>query len=695
MSVGAPVDVAPEARVRRAPDRRRLAALLAAGAVSLWLLRSVLVDVYGELGEVARIDVRWWIVIVLAEAATFVATWELNRLALRTDRWFDVAVAQLAGNAANNIVPAGGPMGAAVQLRVLSEAGFGMTAAATSLGALSILGAAGLLALPAIALPFALADQSDNGLLPVLWLGAVLLVGVLVLGVVFLSHDAPLARVAKVVAWLQHRLRPSRPRRFDLVRRVLTERDEIRAEFREHPFAVAFAAVGKSAGDCLALYLALLAVGAHPSPVAVLAAFAAANVAGMVPFTPGGLGFVEAGITSTLVATGVDSEHAIMAAAIYRVASTWLPASAGLVAYVVFRVRHRERAADPAARSADVPDAGASTGHRRRRIVLLAVTAAALIFVGPVLVRVYRRIPDVITLGPGWLVAIGVMIVLHFVTAWALYRIVLRTSGWFDIATSQLASNAASHVAPAGSAVGAGMQLRMLTVAGFPATRAAAALGSTTVLGTVAGYIVLPLVVLIASVLGSSVEPRLIGAMWSGAALLTVMLIAVFLFVTRDSPWRWVARVVTAGRHRLKLAGDADELADRLIHERDLMRSALRERAWLVVLLVVMQPLADYVALYIALVAVGAHVNPAAALAAFIVSNVAGLVPLTPGGLGFVEAGLTGVLTIAGAARPEARLAVVTYRLAATWLPCIAGAIALACFHHRHRNRPLATLIKG
>ena len=118
--------------------------LVAAGLVSLWFLRSSLGDVYGELGSVAHVDARWLIAIVAAEVVTFVATWQLNRIALRTKRWYDVAVAQLAGNAVNNIVPAGGPVGAAVQLRVLSEAGFELTKAATSLGALSILGAAGL-----------------------------------------------------------------------------------------------------------------------------------------------------------------------------------------------------------------------------------------------------------------------------------------------------------------------------------------------------------------------------------------------------------------------------------------------------------------------------------------------------------------------------------------------------------------------
>ena len=86
----------------------RTAALVVAGAVSLWLLRSSLGAVYGDLGGLTGVDVRWLAAIVGCEAVAFVASWELARLALRTDGWFDVAVAQLAGNAASNVVPAGG-----------------------------------------------------------------------------------------------------------------------------------------------------------------------------------------------------------------------------------------------------------------------------------------------------------------------------------------------------------------------------------------------------------------------------------------------------------------------------------------------------------------------------------------------------------------------------------------------------------
>jgi uncharacterized protein (TIRG00374 family) len=457
----------------------------------------------------------------------------------------------------------------------------------------------------------------------------------------------------------------------------------------------------------------------------VLIAFSAGNVAGMIPFTPGGIGFVEAGITGVLVAAGIDPAHAALAAALYRVANTWLPVLAAVPAYVAFRHRHPHpmtptvagapgdlRAADDPQRDVPVHSGSSTTSERgprtrtgvtdglssgrqsvSRQFVMIAVAAVGLLLVSPVLVKVYSHIGDTFALGPGWLFAIAAMIVAHFLSVWALYRVILRTSNRFDVAASQLAANATSHVVPAGSAVGAGIQLRMLIVAGFSASRAATALAATAVLGTVAGYLVLPLAVLLASAAGGGVPARLVGAMWSAAAVLALLLLLAAVLAFRDRPWRWAAGAVAWVQHRLRRASDERELGDRLINERNLIRDAIHERALFVAFLALAQPLTDYAALYLALLAVGAHINPAAAMAAFVVSNVAGLVPVTPGGLGFVEAGLTRVLVLAGAARPAAHIAIVTYRLAATWLPCLAGFVALLLFQHRHR-RPRNELVE-
>ena len=54
-------------------------------------------------------------------------------------------------------------------------------------------------------------------------------------------------------------------------------------------------------------------------------------------------------------------------------------------------------------------------------------------------------------------------------------------------------------------------------------------------------------------------------------------------------------------------------------------------------------------------------------------AKVLSLVPLTPGGLGFVEAGLTGLLALAGVSAGTAAVATLAYRLIGYWLPLPLG----------------------
>jgi uncharacterized protein (TIRG00374 family) len=94
--------------------------------------------------------------------------------------------------------------------------------------------------------------------------------------------------------------------------------------------------------DYGALLVALLAVGADPNPSAVLLAYVASQVLAMIPITPGGLGFVEAGLTATLALAGVGAGEAVVATLVYRLASYWLPMAAGFVAWWLYRHRYRQ-----------------------------------------------------------------------------------------------------------------------------------------------------------------------------------------------------------------------------------------------------------------------------------------------------------------------------------------------------------------
>jgi uncharacterized protein (TIRG00374 family) len=65
-------------------------------------------------------------------------------------------------------------------------------------------------------------------------------------------------------------------------------------------------------------------------------------------------------------------------------------------------------------------------------------------------------------------------------------------------------------------------------------------------------------------------------------------------------------------------------------------------------------------------------------------AGILALVPITPGGLGIVEASLSGLLILAGVPRGEACVATLAYRLASYWLPLLAGLLAYVLFRRRY-----------
>jgi uncharacterized protein (TIRG00374 family) len=323
---------------------------------------------------------------------------------------------------------------------------------------------------------------------------------------------------------------------------------------------------------------------------------------------------------------------------------------------------------------------------RRHRVLQAAVAVAILAVSGPVLVDAYGQVGRSLALAPGWLVAIAFAEASQLVATWYMLRILLRTTRWFDVAASQLAGDAASNLVPGASLAGAGLQLTMLVRAGFPTTRVTTSLGAVAILGSVPVFIVLPLAAVVATVAGTPLEPRLVGATVLGAVVLAALLVTVVAMARLDRPWLLLASAITAVRRLLRRPDRAD-LARRLLGERDQLGEVMRQRAVTLLVVALGRTLADSLALYLAIRAVGVAISPATTLAVFIVGEVAGRIPLTPGGLGFVEAGLAGALRLAGLPSGAALVALVTYRLAATWIPSAAGVVAYVLFERRQSER--------
>ena len=72
-------------------------------------------------------------------------------------------------------------------------------------------------------------------------------------------------------------------------------------------------------------------------------------------------------------------------------------------------------------------------------------------------------------------------------------------------------------------------------------------------------------------------------------------------------------------------------------------------------------------------------------LLAFVGSAALSMVPITPVASGFVEAGLTGLLALAGVPANEALVGTLLYRLTSYWLPLPAGLLAYVLWHRPRR----------
>ena len=72
----------------------------------------------------------------------------------------------------------------------------------------------------------------------------------------------------------------------------------------------------------------------------MLLAFCAAQVLAQIPVTPGGLGFVEAGLTAMLTLAGVGAGAAVLATFAYRLFAYWLPLPLGLVGFALHKRRY-------------------------------------------------------------------------------------------------------------------------------------------------------------------------------------------------------------------------------------------------------------------------------------------------------------------------------------------------------------------
>jgi uncharacterized protein (TIRG00374 family) len=171
-------------------------------------------------------------------------------------------------------------------------------------------------------------------------LAVALLAAVVAVGVVGFATNRPLELAGRAVERLINAtVRRKRPIT-GIAGRLVSDRDALRSALGTNWKTVVVAAAGNTVLDYLALLAALYAVRASPEPALVLLAYTTAGLLALVPFTPGGIGFVEGGLVATVTVAGVPVADALTAILLYRLVSYWLPLAGGGVAYLLFRHRY-------------------------------------------------------------------------------------------------------------------------------------------------------------------------------------------------------------------------------------------------------------------------------------------------------------------------------------------------------------------
>ena len=252
-----------------------------------------------------------------------------------------MATSQLAGNSISLVVPGGAAVGAATQFRMLAASGNDTGTAVGGLTAFSLLGVAGLLALPVFVLPaILLGVPIDKGLEHAALIGIVGFVLFAGFGALLLTLDGPLRWAGAVAQSVRNRMKRKSEPMTGLPDRLVYERNRIREVLGRKWKAALLLSSGRIAFDYFTLLAVIRATGVKPQPALVLLAYAVAGLLALIPVTPGGLGIVEAGLSGLLILAGVDAGNAVVATLGYRVISYWLPIVVGPFAYLAFRLRY-------------------------------------------------------------------------------------------------------------------------------------------------------------------------------------------------------------------------------------------------------------------------------------------------------------------------------------------------------------------
>ena len=331
-------------RGRRRPGRpiRSVGTVLAIGLLIEYVVLPQLVGARKALHLLGGVNVGLLVVAFALEASALVAYAALTRSLLPEETrppLGQVLRINLATLGVSHVVPGGSAAAGAVGFDLLGDAGVGGADAGFALATQALGSAVVLNVLLWAGLVVSIPARGFNPLYgTAALLGAVLLGAVAVAVVLLTRGEQRAARLVCAVAAHVPLVEPTLVERG--IHRVATRLRTLASNRRLLYRAVGWATANWLA-DAAALWVSLAAFGYRVGPDGLIVAYGLANVTAAIPVTPGGLGVMEAVLTTALVGFGAPRGIAILGVVAWRLVNFWLPIPAGAAAYLSLRLGPR------------------------------------------------------------------------------------------------------------------------------------------------------------------------------------------------------------------------------------------------------------------------------------------------------------------------------------------------------------------
>ena len=342
-----------EAHRKRRKGRGRIigavASVLIVGGIFAFALPRI--ANYGDVWDVVQtLSWQWFVVLALATILNLATYAPPLVAALPGLTYLRASRITLASSALAAVAPGGAAVGMATSFAMLRAWGFSGRPVGLAVVVTSVWNQLVILGFPIIAVAGLAAEGGRNRTLELVAIVGLVVFTAIVTGfAVGLSNERLSRRIGDRAARLASRAKSlirKAPVKWNGASFVRFRADTI-VLIRRRWFFLTTATLAGHLTVFVVLLASLRAVGIPRAEVTIVEAFAAwalARILGAIPITPGGVGFVELGLTGALVAFGASNAEAVAATLIYRFLTILPTLVVGLVAAATWKIGQRPKA---------------------------------------------------------------------------------------------------------------------------------------------------------------------------------------------------------------------------------------------------------------------------------------------------------------------------------------------------------------